>query len=375
LSLLPGSVDGFESKAIMWRVSGLLLMFVMVADLARSTRWVRRFTYSMAISGVSLAAFGIWQKTSPNPLQIWPTNTPPPTVFGPYWYHANAAALLNMTWPLTLVAACWAFKGQRGHWAKACWTAGTGIILAGLFMNVSKAGHLIALGLLVLGLLILASRLPALVAEHGWKHIAAFGTLALIALAAAFVGTDSGARSSRWTEWAHRSEWDSRFTTSRICLEMLPASGAFGSGPGTFIGVFHQKVAKLEGYSTTTWKFAHNDILQYFVEWGVLGGLAWMTLWGHGLVSVFSQFWSVIRPAFRPERKRTRRGRERWAQSFEALRGYLLFGCSLALLGVLIHSTADFPLQIMSLQIYALTLTGMLIAVPRTGSSESNEEA
>lgn len=371
---LPGSVDQRGSISFMMRLGALLLLLVMVADFSRSTRWVRRFTYTMAVTGVVFAALGVWQKIAAHPLRIWPVEPVPPSAFATFWYHGNAATFLNLTWPLNLTATIWAFQGQRGHFAKAFRTAGTALILGGLAMNGSKAGHLVAAGLIavLLGILVLRSR--EVIARLGWKHLLAFATLVGCALTVLIVGTDTANSADRWLEYLRRTESDSRLATARLCLGMLPACGLFGTGPGTFIASFQSYAAASQIHLDAIWKYAHNDWLQYFVEWGWIGGVIWVVLWSLPLRRALENIRVIVLRGFIWERTRSRRSAERRHRSIEALRQYLTFGASLSLLGLAIHALFDFPLQIMSLQIYAFTLAGVLVAQSRGEGREDEDD-
>jgi hypothetical protein len=373
--LLPGSVDRRGSVDAMMRLGALLLLLLMITDLSRSTRWLRRFIYAMAFTGIAFAVFGIWQKVSVNALRIWPVDKPPPTAFGTFWYHGNAASFLNLTWPLSLTATLWAFQGQRSHLAKAFWTAGTAATLSALAMNSSKGGHLIAAGLAAVMIVTLLLKLRLVVAEYGWKQVLAFSGLVATVLLVLVVATDTATSASRWMEYFNRTEADSRLTTARICLGMLPSAGLFGFGPGTFIAIFQHHVAEAQIHQDAIWKFAHDDWLQYFVEWGFFGGAVWLVLWSLPVRRAAEHVWEIIKPGFGLEKKRTRRSRERWQGSLEALRTYLTFGGSFALAGVLVHAMMDFPLQIMSLQIYAFALAGMLVARERSGDDSEEDDA
>jgi hypothetical protein len=375
LSFLPGSIDKAGSLRVMTRLGALLLLLVMSGDLAHSTRWLRRLIYTMAFTGAVFALFGIWQKTSANALRIWPVEKPPPTAFATFWYHGNAASLLNMTWPLCFAAALWSFQGERGHVAKAVWIAATGAIFCALAMNVSKAGHLIALGLVLLLVVTLLLRMRTILAEYGWRQVSAFGIIILLVLTVLVVGSDTVEAAGRWTAYLSREGLgDSRIETAQICVGMIPAAGVFGFGPGTFVAAFQQRVAALHVHEDAIWASAHNDWLQYFVEWGVFGGLVWLVLWSVPVISATRHFWVVVKPGFGLEQRRSRRSRERWHRSFEALRMYLCFGASLALIGVLMHAVIDFPLQIMALQIYAFTLAGIVTAEGRKETEEASED-
>lgn len=374
-SLLPGSVDRRGSVETMTRMGALLLLLLMITDLCRSTRWLRRLIYAMALTGVAFAVFGVWQKISVDPFHIWPVDKPPPTAFGTFWYHGNAASLLNLTWPLSLTATFWAFHGERSHLAKAFWTAGTTAIFAALAMNSSKGGHLIAGGLVAVLIAALVLKLRFVIAEFGWKHLLASGLIVACVLTVLIVGTDTTTSAERWREYFNRSGSDSRLTTARICLGMLPTAGLFGFGPGTFIAIFQHHVAEAGIHQDAIWKFAHDDWLQYFVEWGFFGGCVWLVLWSFPVRRAAEHVWVIVKPGFGLEKKRTRRSRERWHGSLEALRTYLCFGASIALAGVLIHAMMDFPLQIMSLQMYAFTLAGMLVARGRHDDAPDEDDA
>lgn len=372
---LPGSVDRRGSVDAMVRLGALFFLLMMVTDLSRSTRWLRRFTHAMALAGVAFAVFGIWQKTSVNVLHIWPVDKPPPAAFGTFWYHGNAASLLNLTWPLSLTAAIWAFQGRRGHLAKALWIAGTAAIFAALAMNSSKGGHLIAAGLACVMIATFLFRLRRILADHGWRHPLMLGGLAAAALVVLIIGTDTAISASRWAEFFNRTASDSRLATARTCLEMLPAGGVFGSGPGTFIAVFQRHVAEAQIHQDAIWKYAHNDWLQYFVEWGFFGGAVWLVLWSLPVRRAAQHVWAIRGRGFGRGKMRPRPSRERWSCSLEAMRRYLTFGAGIALAGVVVHAMMDFPLQILSLQIYAFTIAGLLVARDRNGGEREEEDA
>ncbi|HEY2574461.1 MAG TPA: O-antigen ligase family protein, partial [Verrucomicrobiaceae bacterium] len=242
-----------------------------------------------------------------------------------------------------------------------------------LAMNSSKGGHVIAAGLIAVLLGVLALRSHAVIAKLGWKHLFAFGILLLCALTVLIVGTDTARSADRWLEYLRRTESDSRLATARICLGMLPAGGLFGTGPGTFVASFQTYVAASHLHEDAIWKYAHNDWLQYFVEWGFIGGAIWLILWSLPLRRAAEHLRVIVQRGFIWEIAHRRRGSERRHRSIEALRQYLTFGASLSLLGVAVHALFDFPLQIMSLQIYAFTLAGMLVSRSRQESLDEAE--
>ncbi len=363
LSFLPASVDSASSARAMIRISGLLMMMLVVTDLAKSTRWLRLMMHALASSGLCFALLGIWQKTAREPLELWAEGTPE-TAFSTLGYHGSAAALLNIAWPALLALTIWAFRARGGDYYKALCLAGLGAIAAGLAMNPSKAGHLIAGGLVCLVALVFLLRIRSVIVKHGWRQIIAFSGLSVAGLAILITYVDTTVSARRWEEWYGRNNWDSRLDVADICLETMPKWNLFGSGPGTFEGVFYNRAAEIGRKPGAIWKHAHNDIIQYFVEWGWIGGATWLTLWAVCFYRGVCVFWALVRPGFGFEIRRPRRSRDRWNNSFDAMRLYLLFGVSLSFIGVLTHAVMDYPLQIRVVQIFTFAVAGALAAIP-----------
>jgi hypothetical protein len=365
---LPGSMDAVGSRTMMIRVTALALLFFAVIDLGQSTRWVRRFLSVIAISGTAIAAFGVWQRSSPTPFAIWPEGTKPQlTAFATFWYHGNAATLLNLAWPSSLMGAIWSFRNPRSHLFRALWLASIGMILTGLIVNASKAGHIIAAFMAILFILVFLFRLRVLVSKHGWPQVIVYALLGFAAVGALLLHADGAFSVHRWREWYERPGFsDSRLTTASTILHTLPGMNLLGSGPGTFEGVFYRRAASVDQTPDVRWEFAHNDYLQYLVEYGWVGGFVWLTLWGYVLGQCIRQIWYMIRPALEMGEHRGRRSRQRWEHSFNAMRQYYLFGAAVTMIGVLLNAALDFPLQILSLQIYAFTIAGIIVSVPKS---------
>lgn len=372
--LLPGSWDAVGSRTLMLRLSALLPAFLAIMDLCRRTRWIVRFVRTMAIAGVLLAALGIWQKAAVHPLKIWDVERIPWTAFGTYWYHGNAAAMLNLCWPLALGCAIWCFASDGAHLSRSLWILGAGLTTAGLGVNASKAGHAIAAALVLLCLVMLALRLREVLAKFGWRQTLVYGGVAAVAAAWIILQIDPTLSLKRWQAFLAREEWDSRFQIADACLDLLPGVSLFGTGPGTFVGVFQTYAAQHGMKLNAIWKYAHNDYLQAAVEWGVPGTLAWLALWLGGLQRGLRWWWEIVKPGLMAVVKRSRRSRERWRRSMEAMRQFHLTVAAFSLAGLLVHAAFDFPLQIYSIQIYGLTLVAALTST-RSSSSEERGDA
>ena len=108
------------------------------------------------------------------------------------------------------------------------------------------------------------------------------------------------------------------------------------------------------GTAISMWSQAHEDYLQTLVEFGWTGGLAAGTLLFGGIVRLCR---TVRQDRSRPPRPAT----------------LVYVGVTAALLAVALHSTFDFPLQVVSLQLYVAVYLGIAWGIPATHNA--NEAA
>lgn len=270
----PSTLDGVGAKAVMWRLTVLLPTLLAMTDLCHQTRWVSRFVRVMAATGIAIAAFGIWQKAVLNPLQVWPVQAVASNAFATFWYHGNAAALLNIAWPLALAGVVWTFVQEGSQVSRAIWLLGWLVILVGLGVNVSKAGHALAVLLFAAILLLLGLRVRTLISQYGWRHLLIAGLLILGSLIWLLTQPEVAVGVERWEQFLAREESDSRVTVSGECLEMAGSRPVLGYGPGSFMAAYHLRQLQGEQKIGAIWQYAHNDVLQGLVEWGFLGFIA-----------------------------------------------------------------------------------------------------
>src|SRR5258707_1256972 len=175
--------------------------------------------------------------------------------------------------------------------------------------------------------------------DQMWLITGLFGAFwAVNDLAAALLVWSVGFKDAyrHWAELGKSlvSDGDGRFMLyGAIVRYIIPASGWWGFGAGTFHLIFpfftNNLGTRLQGY----WEYAHEDYLQTLVEWGFCGATAWFIFFGQ---TVARATWTLGR-RYRRWSGNTRR---------------FAIASLLALETILVHATVDFPMQIASLQLY-----------------------
>ena len=351
----PGTVDAARSLPVMLRLTGLAGLFFLLFDLATEPRWRKRLWLTLAVSGGGVALHGLVQQVEGDIWGYWQGRRLPFTVFAGFWYHGNAAAFLNLTWPFAVALALKSFRSPGAQVARAGWTFVSLLLLAAALVNVSKAGHLLLLlQMALLGLFLLPPFLRTWQAESGRQRRPYAALLLVVAgLGLALVFGLDGMK-SRWSELTlERLRGESRLESARFCLRELPAAGWLGRGPGTFEAVFLDAGTRdPERVPRGRWRYAHQDSLQTLVEWGWLGGGLWLgtaaALWG--------RTWRQLRRLRRPLFSR---------------RHALQAAAFTSLTGLLLHAQMDFPLQILSVQMAALAVIALGAVRARDDASQA----
>ncbi|MEY2548639.1 MAG: hypothetical protein QOD64_1221 [Verrucomicrobiota bacterium] len=354
IASLAGSSDYVLSCAAMIRATLLLGVIALVADMVQRQRWLLRLWVTLAIAAVFIALLGLLQKATHAPMIFWQPAPPEmhyaATFFASFYYHANAGAFLNLVLPPAVGLACWSFA-RDAHGVRATLASViAGMVVLAITSNTSRMAQLVGLVLLVaLGWLLLR---PLLARAREWElRSIVIGTVVL-ALAVFAVAQASRLDQPllRWKQLAKNLPADQRWTADRAALSAVGAAGFFGFGPGTFRAVFPHYQQTMKGELQGTWRFLHDDYLQTLLEWGWLGSAVLAALFFGGIgVGVRNYL----------------RAKE-WSH-----RQRIMLSCSLlALGGVAIHATVDFPLQILSLQLLVATYLGVCWGSGRWERSE-----
>jgi O-Antigen ligase len=337
---LAGSVDHILSLAWMVRATALLGAICLVADLARRAVWLLRLWYAIALAGGSIALLGLAQKGTGAPMIFWQPHVGPAdfgTFFASYYYHANAGAFLNLALPAIAGLVVWIIA-RKSYVGRAVWGATLLIIVLAIVSNTSRGSQVIA-ALLVLAMMVAVLRhRDGLLSRVEKTTVVLASAVVLATVLAVAQAARLEQPLGRWQSFSAQWRTDSRWLANRVALSALSDSRMFGFGAGTFRVVFpsyQQRFPSLRG----TWRFLHDDYLQTILEWGWFGSAAIAFLFFGGMAVGIRSY----------------SGAEGWNN-----RQRILLWCSLlALVGVAIHAFVDFPLQILSIQLFVATYLGV----------------
>ncbi|MDB6034600.1 MAG: O-antigen polymerase [Verrucomicrobiales bacterium] len=362
---LPGSADGLLSSVAMLLITGLLGVFLFTIDLASRPQWRRRLWLTMALTGISIAIFGIVQKVGGTPVLAWVWEDAKQDInnnFAMYRYRGNAGAFLNICLPLAGALAFLAFRRSGNQWGRALWLAGFLIVATGVQLNPSRLSWCIAMLLLAgFGAHLIYHLWKEMEGSFSFRQLAGYGVILLFVLGTLASISLFGGWETSWGRMKQLGVDPSDRSPTEIYVHMVPKAGLLGFGPGTFQVVFpnYQHSYNFgdrqvpEFWTAHFWPHAHEDYLEYAIEWGWLGAAMWAALIFGGIIL----------------------GIRRFLVSREFESRWLLFCSLLGIAGTLLHAFLDFPLQIASIQLYFFVLLGICCSGKRIEDSEAQRKA
>jgi hypothetical protein len=306
-------------------------------------RWRTRLLTTIGLTGTSLIFYGMVLRLFGIRKILWREDLPGHTwPFGTYLYHGNAGAFINLVVPFIAVLSVARFEKNGQHVQRAAWISALAVCVAGIVVNASKAAMVIG-GMETLLLAGWAWRtLSNREVEVNVRTMAVYAVVIVTAFVSVAWSVGWEMSAERWSEiTSELNGGNLRILAHESSLRACADSGLLGFGPGTFAAVFPYYTAPLGKALAGTWLDAHEDYLQTLIEWGKVGALLWSVLLFGGILS---GAWTLIVG-----------GRRQISPSALSM----CWASFVALLGISLHSLVDFPLQIASLQLYAMTLLGL----------------
>jgi O-antigen ligase len=293
-----------------------MIVFVLTQSLRRSSQF-EDLAKVVTGYGAVVAGLAVLQGIAPNGKLLWMfSSAQGGWIYGSYVNHNHYAGLMELLTPFPIVLAVSRFSDGNRRFI----VAGIAALMAGsIFLSGSRGGMLaFCAEMIVLAVLLLRSR------QGNWKNALMLGGVLLLVIG--FLVWLGGNELTHRLVSIHseaRSEitGGTRLSIDRDGLRMFLKRPLLGWGLGTFPIVYPQFRSF---YTTFFVNEAHNDYLQLLVETGLAGFL--IAVWF--LVVVIRQSAAKLR---------------NWTEtSSGALTAAALLGC----VGILVHSTLDFNLQI-----------------------------
>lgn len=366
---LPGSIDHERSVSIALRVSLLLGITCFVCQIGTSPVWRKRLIYTIALTGASVALFGLAQRLLDAPSIYWQARDTGNTFFAGYRYHSNAGSFLNLVWPflaaILAISVRKLYHSERSKglpWLPIIWSVGLMATFTALIISGARAAS--AIGLLVVGSWIIwwirqtrKEQLPQF--NPATAVIASVLGVMLLASIAATAGMNVSA--NRWNKTDELFSSDNpRLLVDEVCVtKMIPESGWFGFGPGTFRRAFPYFTNHLGDRISGVWLDAHQDYLQTIIEWGYLGAAALSVCILGGILNSY-------------RKRKTDETRPKQTSFTDRVTHFALLTSAAT---ILLHSQVDFPLQIASLQFYFAIILGLLWVRPNWQSLQPTRSA
>jgi O-antigen ligase len=322
----PVSLDPFATRQTTLALLALALLFSMALVSLDNRERLRRAALAVFWLGFALSVFGIIQHLSGTTSIYWVrdvshvVNLP----FGPFVNKNHFAGLMELWLPIGLGLL---IAGAVPRDARILTAFAGGVIGVAIVLSRSRAGTLSLIAeLLFLGVIALTS-----FDNRGWsrRRRLAMGAVGIIVLALSislgvrWIGSEPVVSGfSKLSEDIQSTDAISRRGIFEDTWSMIADRPGFGAGLGAYAAAF---TAYGRGAGTVGVPQAHNDYLQVFADGGIIGVT---------LALLFAVFLSVS----------GMRGIRRGDPVLRGVAAGALAGC----FGLLVHSIADFNLQIPS---------------------------
>jgi O-antigen ligase len=296
------SVDRYQTRAEMLKWLALWLLFALACQCFTDQSIRRNFRTALVWLGFALCAFGLAQYFSAGDTMYWSIPLPEGKAFGPFVNRNHFATLMELIVPAALLLAL------RPSEQRLIYVVVYGLMAGAVIVGGSRVGVLLValetiIVLIAMGAAPRSSRGSGRLA-HAWLPLAGLAAAAVLVFAVA-------GSQKVFDRFDEPQPYSVRWTVVKATWQLFLQHPWRGYGAGTF-GQVYPSAAPVD--LGRAWSHAHNDPVQFAMEWGV-AGLAVLA----GLLLLL-----LIR---------------RWPQE-------VWLRVILPLLTVLVHSWFDFPLQI-----------------------------
>ena len=319
----------------------------------RNPQEVRSILKVLVWNGLILALVGMVQFLSGTDRLLWlrkPRDVC--TLFGPFVYHNNFAAYVNLLFPAAMgLALLPGLRPSRREMTlnqansstplagQIFWSMAAGLILASVSLAYSRSGSIVVALTLTLILVDawLRRRKPNSGNEPGEKGSAVkdwrLPVMVLLAGGFLLLGGNLSKVLMRFERAA--TEAPGRTLVYESCWYASRTSPVWGYGLGSFTSIY--PYYRQPEIRNLYYEYAHSDWAELLLEFG----------WGGGLPIAVWALVSVGYPL-----------RERWNRS-SPIRRSLGSVLAISILGCLLHATMDFPLKIASIQLTWVALVAL----------------
>lgn len=306
---LPTSVDAPFAR---WG-PGRLLMIYATVWLTLCTLWVgitrrrtlQRFFTILAINGLALALFGLVQRFTTNGKIFWFWTSPNASFFSSFVYKNHGASYLLLALALTCGIAAWYYLRGLRRLEKSN-PSGVFAFFATCIAVAILTSY--ARGATIVMLVFLCLCIGAFVVHQlrsGTEHRKPIVAIAMILIFGYFlkIGLETVQSREAWTRlkqgvMEQDASVEARRIATKASLEMLDDHWRAGTGAGSFRFLFptyqqrHPQIFDAPGGSRMWWEHAHNDIVQFPIELGLVGTLLLLSGIGYlALALLKSYFW------------------------------------------------------------------------------------
>lgn len=285
---LPQGVRAPFEKWNQWRMlviyaSALLTVCsIWVAFTRRRT--LQAFILALAFNGLLLAMFGIAQRILGADKIFWFVDSPNRSFFSSFIYKNHGGAYLDLALTVTCALSGWYYLRGMRRMEKSNPSGVLGFFATCIGVSVLTS---YARGATVMMMVFLVACVVAvivhqfLVPKENRKPIIAFALLVVFAvfLKTGYGAVRGGKALERLKEGVMRKDASLEFraTATGAAIEMLGENKKTGVGAGSFRYVFpiyqhrHPELAKHPDGHPMFWEHAHNDLVQFPIELGIVG--------------------------------------------------------------------------------------------------------